>query len=96
MSKPETHSIQDWHREDIKAAIRKQGITVADLARANGYDNPSTFANVFRMPYPKVERIIAKFLGKKPEEIWPSRYKDKPNPKFNTVVASHKLPQRVA
>lgn len=96
MSKSETHSNQDWHREDIKAAIRKQGVTVSDLARANGYTNPSTFANVFRMPYPKVERIVAKFLGVTPEEIWPSRYKDTPIPKFSTVMASHKTARKVA
>ena len=77
MSKSKTHSTEDWHRQDILAAIRKRGISAAELARRNGYDNPTTFYNVFKAPYPKVERIIANFLGMQPEEIWPSRYKDK-------------------
>lgn len=89
MSKQKTHSSkEDWHRQDVLAAIRKKGISVAELARRNGYSNPTTFYNVFKMPYPKVEKIVAEFLGMQPEEIWPSRYKDKSvkptAPKFNT------------
>lgn len=74
MSKLENRSVSDWHSEDIKAAIRKRGVSVAELARANGYDNYRTFMNVLRMPYPKIERIIAEFLEVEPSEIWPSRY----------------------
>ncbi|MFN3879835.1 MAG: helix-turn-helix domain-containing protein [Nitrincola lacisaponensis] len=77
MSKSQTHSQQDWHRQDILAAVRKRGITVAELARQNGYNNSATFYNVFKAPYPKVERIIAKFLGLDPSEIWPTRYQSK-------------------
>lgn len=75
MSKSNTQSVaQDWHRQDIMAEIRKRGITVAELARQSGYKNPATFYNVFKLPYPKVERIVAEFLGVEPQEIWPSRY----------------------
>ncbi len=76
MSKP--HSLlRDWHRQDILAAIRKRGITVAELARRNGYPNPVTFYNVFKVPYPKVQNIIADYLGVPPQEIWPTRYLSK-------------------
>lgn len=64
----------DWHKEDVKAEIRKRGSTMASLARKNGYKNPRTFSNVFAARYPKVERIIAEFLGVTPDVIWPSRY----------------------
>lgn len=64
----------DWHPEDIKAAIRKKGVSMAALARANGYENPRTFLNVFKVPYPKIQKIIAGFLEVPAEEIWPSRY----------------------
>lgn len=74
MSTSSTHLNQDWHRQDILAAIRKRGISVAELARQNGYSNPATFYNVFKAPYPKVERIVAGFLEVEPKEIWPSRY----------------------
>lgn len=76
MSKQSAHPKNDWHPEDIKAEIRKRGISVAQLARESGYRNPRTFMNVLRMPYPKVERIIAEFLEVKPESIWPSRYQE--------------------
>ncbi|WP_028294259.1 helix-turn-helix domain-containing protein [Oceanobacter kriegii] len=75
MSKSENRSPADWHKEDIKAAIRKRSVTMADLARANGY-NPRTFSNVFNLKYPKVESIIAEFLGTTPDVIWPSRYQE--------------------
>lgn len=76
MSRSETRPVTDWHPEDIKAEIRKRGVSVAELARANGYHSPRTFMNVLRMPYPKVERIIAEFLEVEPQAIWPSRYRE--------------------
>ena len=78
MSKLKTHSTtKDMHHQDIMAAIRKKGTSLAELARHHGYKNPRTLNSVFRAPYPKAERIIAEFLGVKPEEIWPTRYQDK-------------------
>ena len=64
---------QDWHPEDIKAAIRKRGITTSQLSRSNGLAE-STLRNVFRHHWPKGEKIIAEFLGLTPRDIWPSRY----------------------
>lgn len=65
----------DWDREDIKAAIRKkERLSMAAFAKRNGYKNPATFYNVFKMPYPKIERIIADYLEVEPADIWPSRY----------------------
>lgn len=29
-----------------------------------------------RLPWPRVERIIADFLNTKPESLWPERYQD--------------------
>ena len=78
MSNSKSYPTKDWHRQEVVAAIRMKGISVAELARRNGYDNPTTFYNVFRFSYPKVEKIVAEFLGKKPAEIWPSRYQSNP------------------
>jgi Ner family transcriptional regulator len=71
-----SHSTQiDWHREDIKAAIRKKShMSIAAFAKRHGYKNPATFYNVFKMSYPKIERIIAEYLEEEPSTIWPSRY----------------------
>ncbi len=89
MSKSQTRSeLEDWHRQDISAEIRKRGISVAELARRNGYNNPTTFYNVFKLPYPKVERIVADFLGVEPQEIWPSRYARHTHAQCNTAPYS--------
>lgn len=86
MSKQNTHSKDDWHREDIMAAIRKKGTSLAELGRHHGYANATVLYNVFYKPYPKVERIIAAFLEVEPADIWPSRYR-KPAIDFKTNLA---------
>lgn len=86
MSKQLAHSKRDWHPADIKAAIAKKGATMADLARHHGYTTATSFYNAMRIPYPKVERIIADFLDMRPEDIWPSRYAEK-KLVFNTPPA---------
>ncbi|MPW30486.1 transcriptional regulator [Agarivorans sp. B2Z047] len=68
-----SHSCTDWHPADIKAALNKKGLTLRDLSREQGLA-PNTLSNVFRLRYPKGQRIIAQALGVSPEIIWPSRY----------------------
>lgn len=88
MSKILSHSSTpiDWHRQDVMAAIRKKGTTLAELGRHHGYESPAALYNVFKMSYPKVERIIATFLEVAPEDIWPSRYQ-KPKVDFKTSTS---------
>jgi Ner family transcriptional regulator len=64
---------QDWHPEDIKAAIRKTGITLKHLALEHGYSE-SAARCALRDPSPRLEQIMARRLGLQPEQIWPSRY----------------------
>lgn len=63
----------DWHRADVKAALEKRGLSLNQLA-AEAQLKAGTLNNVFRVKYPKAERIVAKALGVAPEVIWPSRY----------------------
>jgi Ner family transcriptional regulator len=66
--------MHDWDSTDVKYALAKAGTNLTKLARENNLA-PSTVRNVFRQnSYPKIEKIIAQALNKKPEEIWPSRY----------------------
>lgn len=65
---------QDWHPSDVKAALDKAGWSLRQLGFHHHYTGDSSLSEVFRRPWPKVERIIASTLGRKPEEIWPSRY----------------------
>lgn len=63
----------DWHPADIIAGVKKKGTTLAAISRSAGLAS-STLANALTRRWPKGERLIANVLGKKPEEIWPSRY----------------------
>jgi len=65
---------QDWHAEEVKAAVRMKGKTLAQLSREAGL-KPDTLRNVFRCHIPRYEEIIASYLGIEPVSIWPSRYK---------------------
>lgn len=63
----------DWHREDIKAAVRKAGWTFRKLSLANGLST-GTVKQALDRPYPKMEGIIAAVLQMDARDIWPSRY----------------------
>ena len=65
--------MNDWHRADIGAALKKKGLSFAALSRQNGLA-PTTLNNALVRPWPKGERIIAEAIGVPPEKIWPSRY----------------------
>ena len=63
------------HVEDIKAALRKQGWTLAKIARELGV-GPSAISHALtRQRSRRVEKVIASKLGLSPQEIWPQRYK---------------------
>lgn len=64
---------QDWHAEDIKAAVRKRGKTFSLLSREAGLKSDS-LRNVLRFRCKKYELIVAGVIGVEPGEIWPSRY----------------------
>ena len=66
-------SENDWHRADIIAALRKKGWTLRKLSAANGLA-AGTLKTTLDRRWPKGEQIIAKALGIKAKEIWPSRY----------------------
>jgi Ner family transcriptional regulator len=64
---------QDWHPEDIKAAVRKTGISLDALGRQNGYAQGS-IRTVLTAWLPRAQAIIADRIGVPPQTIWPSRY----------------------
>lgn len=67
---------KDWHSADIIAALKKRGITLAELSRQSGYAS-STLSNALIRPWTKGEQIIASALNMPPEKIWASRYNNK-------------------
>lgn len=61
------------HREDIKAAIRKRGSTLADISTQAGLGRKSaSYALV--VPMPTANRAIAAFLGRTVHDLWPNWY----------------------
>ena len=63
-----------WHKEDIKAELRKRGVTMADISRALGHSQPDTVRKVFTQVWPAMEQLIADILEVHPAMIWPERY----------------------
>jgi Ner family transcriptional regulator len=57
----------------VKAAIHVRGETLQGLAKKNGYSR-HYLANTLIRPLLEGERIIGRFLGLRPEQIWPDRY----------------------
>jgi len=65
--------IAELHPEDIKAMIRKRGMTLEALSAQLGYSRVAV-GIALRRPWPAVQSGIASFLGVEPTDLWPSRY----------------------
>ena len=81
----------DWHPEDVKAAIRKTGLTCEALAMRLGYER-SCVRGALRRPWPKLEAMIAAHLGHPAPHIWPSRYDAHGNP-LKPPAGGRRLPR---
>ena len=68
-----TNGPKDWTKEYIKYRICEMFGSMSAMARCYGL-HESVIPRALRVPYPKVDRIIAKGLGVHPADIWPSRY----------------------
>jgi Ner family transcriptional regulator len=79
----------DWHKEDIKAAVRQSGATLRSLSEAAGYHHSVANQTLCR-PWPAIEAVIARHLGVHPMTIWPSRYDMHGNPKTGILTAHRK------
>ncbi|MCA0213094.1 MAG: helix-turn-helix domain-containing protein [Proteobacteria bacterium] len=71
MNNPNTGDLMDWHPAQVKMALEMEGTNLAKLARDHGYAHIN---DVLSRHWVAAELIVAKALGKKAEEIWPSRY----------------------
>lgn len=64
----------DWHREDIKAALRKRGHTLISLSRSLGLVDSNVTRILATGRSARVQALIANILDVPPQVIWPSRY----------------------
>ncbi len=82
-----THTTSpDWHAADIQAQLKKLGWTLRQLSFAHDYSS-NVCNQTLRRPWPAVEKIIATALGRRPWEIWPSRYDAKHQPIYKRPTA---------
>ena len=63
----------DWHKEQIKAAIRMTGITMEQLSISRGLPK-NAVGIAFLKPYTKAERVVAEYLNVPLHELWPDRW----------------------
>ena len=82
--------IEDWHRADVVAALRKAGWTLRRLAVHNGYA-PTSLVHALNGDTRRGEKIIADAIGIKPELIWPERFEKRCQKKLKKEsTRSHK------
>lgn len=60
-----------WY--DIKAGLAKKGTSLASLARQL-HKSKAALSIIKSYPVPSIQSAIAKALGEKPQDIWPTRY----------------------
>lgn len=64
-----------WHKEDIKAELRKRGTNLHALARLHGLV-PNHMSRALRFRFPTYHAVIAAYLGIPVQELWPHWYHD--------------------
>ncbi|MGE6360439.1 helix-turn-helix domain-containing protein [Psychrobacter glacincola] len=62
-----------WHSEDIKSAIRKRGVTLADLCALMGVDKRAA-SKALAKPFTKGELAIAQYLNVPVQLLFPTRW----------------------
>lgn len=61
----------DW--PGIVAELHRRGMTLTELAKRNGLPLGAT-RKLRSTPHFKAQKIVAEFLGMKPEDLWPDRH----------------------
>lgn len=62
-----------WHPEDIKAAVRKTGVSLDGLSRLNGLPDHACRHALYE-PSQRGEDAIAERIGVPARLIWPARF----------------------
>lgn len=69
---------RNQHPEDIKARVRKTGITLEDLGRRSGVAGDTVRKSLY-VPCPKGNRVVARYLGIPLHELWPEWFDEAGN-----------------
>lgn len=84
------------HPEDVKARVRKTGVSLAELARRASV-TPGTVNQSLYRPIPAGNRVIADHLGVPVQRIWPEWYDEEGNRRRDsgwTSITRTRAPQR--
>ena len=84
-------SAEGWHREDIKAALRKQFGSLANLSRAWRY-HPRAVSQALLGRSGRSRRIemrIAEALGVTPHTLWPDRWTPEGTRRPHSAIAGN-------
>jgi Ner family transcriptional regulator len=76
------------HIEDIKAALRKQGTTLADLAKELNVSRSAISHTLLSQRSHRIEAYIARKVGLPLREVFPQRYGGDETA-AQTVIKSH-------
>ena len=83
-------ALQGWHREDIKAELRKRLGPITVLSQAWGYGRSGITNALARHDYsPAIERRIAEAIDQQPHTLWPDRWTPEGVPRPRSTVGSH-------
>lgn len=85
---------KDWHWADIKAALEKAGTNLTRLSERHDYD-PSAARQVKHQNWPHLQTLIAKAIGVRPQDIWPSRYDERGQPIYRRHPSTARTPGHV-
>lgn len=78
-----------WHPQDIIAAVRKRGSSLARLSRENGFSR-NTCNRALTERFPNAHAIIADFLGLRRHDLWPRWYRRDDSPRFKARTDLHR------
>ncbi|MFN7193137.1 MAG: helix-turn-helix domain-containing protein [Rhodospirillales bacterium] len=70
----------DWHPADVQAALKKLGIRVDSIGPSIGLNRTAGYRALYSTPWPRVKAEIARLLGHRPQEIWPSIFDENGQP----------------
>lgn len=84
---------RNTHPEDVKAMVRKTGVTLAELARRNGLSTSAVRKSIHRAT-PSGNRVIAAYLGRKLNELWPEWFDGNGDRLPSKTVRKHSRPER--
>ncbi len=62
-----------WHRQDIIAALKKKGTSLAEVGRGLGFSR-ATMSWALMKRHPRANAAVAATLGVSMHELWPGWY----------------------